>query len=75
VNSQLRLRNLVNEEMNKIASAVRNLSLKVKDEVVKIKLDEVAKSIKPLTNKDKIKDSHLINLMQYYDLVNELKTL
>lgn len=75
VNSQLRLRNLVNEEMNKIASAVRNLSSKVKDEVVKIKLDEVAKSIKPLTNKDKIKDSHLINLMQYYDLVNELKTL
>ena len=61
--------------MNKIASAVRNLSSKVKDEVVKIKLDEVAKSIKPLSNKDKIKDSHLVNLMQYYDLVNELKTL
>jgi len=75
VNSQTRLRNLVNEEMNKIASAVRNLSSRVKDEVVKIKLDEVAKSIKPLSNKDKIKDSHLVNLMQYYDLVNELKSL
>lgn len=75
VNSQSRLRSLVNEEMNKIASAVRNLSSKVKDEVIKIKLDEVSKSIKPLSNKDKIKDSHLVNLMQYYDLVNELKSL
>jgi broad-specificity NMP kinase len=61
--------------MNKIASAVRNLSAKVKDEVVKIKLDEVAKSIKPLSNKDRITDNHLVNLMQYYDLVNELKSL
>jgi hypothetical protein len=61
--------------MNKIASAVRNLSAKVKDEVVKIKLDEVAKSINPLTKKDKISDNHLVNLMQYYDLVNELKSL
>jgi len=75
VNSQSRLRTLVNEEMNKIASAVRNLSAKVKNEVVKIKLDEVAKSIKPLSNKDRITDNHLVNLMQYYDLVNELKSL
>lgn len=75
VNSQSRLRNLVNEEMNKIASAVRKLSIKVKDEVVKIKLDEVAKSIKPISKQDRINDNHLVNLMQYYDLVNELKSL
>ena len=75
VNSQTRLRALVNEEMNKIASAVRNLSSKITNEVVKIKLSEVAKSIKPLDKKSKVNDSHLVNLMQYYDLVNELKSL
>ena len=75
VNSQSRLRTLVNEEMNKIASAVRNLSSKITNEVVKIKLSEVAKSIKPLDKKSKVNDSHLVNLMQYYDLVNELKSL
>jgi len=75
VNSQARLRNLVNEELAKIAASVNNLSNKVKDEVVKIKLDEVAKAIKPISNKDKITDNHLVNLMQYYDLVNELKSL
>ena len=61
--------------MNKIASAVRNLSSKITNEVVKIKLSEVAKSIKPLDKKSKVNDSHLVNLMQYYDLVNELKSL
>ena len=75
VNSQARLRNLVNEEFNKIAKAVSELSSRVKDEVVKIKLDEVAKAIKPLSNKERITDNHLVNLMQYYDLVNELKSL
>jgi hypothetical protein len=75
VNSQARLRTLVNEELAKIAASVNELSNKVKNEVVKIKLDEVAKAIKPISNKDKITDNHLVNLMQYYDLVNELKSL
>lgn len=75
VNSQSRLRNLVGEELNKIASAIRNLSSKVTDEVVRIKLDEVSKLIKPISKKSKITDNHLVNLMQYYELVNELKSL
>lgn len=75
VNSQSRLRNIINEELSKIAKKVSDLSSRVKDEVVKIKLDEVAKNIKPLSNKERINDNHLVNLMQYYDLVNELKSL
>ena len=75
VNSTTRLRNVVNEELSNLQKEVNSLLAKVKDEVVKIKLEEVLKSIKPLSNKDKIKDSHLVNLMQYYDLVNELRSL
>ncbi len=75
VNSSQKLRTMVNEELNKIKDLVRNLTGKVKDDVVKIKLVEVSKNILPLTNKDKVSDSHLVNLMMYYDLVNELKTL
>jgi len=75
VNSTTRLRNLVNEELTKISGIVKKLSSKVKDEVVKIKLDEVAKAIIPISSKDKVLDTHLVNLMQYYDLVNELKSL
>lgn len=75
VNSSQKLRTMVNEELNKIKDLVKNLTGKVKDDVVKIKLVEVSKNILPLTNKDKVSDSHLVNLMMYYDLVNELKTL
>lgn len=75
VNSGTRLRNIVNEELVDISGEVRILSKKVKDQVVKIKLDEIAKSIKPVSNKEKINDSHLVNLMQYYELIDELKSL
>ena len=75
VNSNTRLRNVVNEELTKIASDVRDLVSKVKDEVVKIKLEEVAKAIVPISKTEKITDSHLVNLMQYYDLVNELRSI
>lgn len=75
VNSNTRLRNVVNEELTKILQEVKNLLSNVKDEVIKIKLEEVIKGITPVSNKDKISDSHLINLMQYYDLVHELKNL
>ena len=75
VNSQTRLRNIINEELEKISKEVSKLSSKVKDEVVKIKLDEVSKAIVPLSNKERITDNHLVNLMQYYDLVNELRSI
>jgi len=75
VNSKKRLHNIVNEELKKINSQVKKLTSKVTDEVVKIKLEEVARSIKAVKNTEKIDDTHLVNLMQFYDLVNELKTL
>lgn len=75
VNSSKKLFNLVNREFAKIAEAVKELSNKVSDDIIKIKLDEVSKSIKPLKSTDKVGDTHLVNLMQYYDLVNELKNL
>lgn len=75
VSSGTRLRNIVNEELKTISAEVKVLASKVKDEVTKIKLDEIAKAIVPVSNKEKITDAHLVNLMQYYDLVNELRTL
>ena len=75
VNSTTRLRTIVNEELEKIATKVEELSQKVSDQVIKIKLEEVKKAIKPVSNKEKIGDTHLVNLMQYYELVHELETI
>jgi hypothetical protein len=73
--SQVKLRTLINEELEKISLAVEEMKTKVKDDIAKIKLDEVAKTIKPLTKQTRVNDSHIVNLLQYYELVNELKTL
>ena len=75
VNSGTRLRNIVNKELETLSEIVNDLSTKVDNEVVKIKLDEVAKAIQPVSNKEKIDDNHLVKLMQYYELVNELRKL
>ena len=75
VDSTPKLKNLVNKELSKIEEEVAKLSKKVKDPVISIKLNEVAKSIKSIGKKEKVSDIHLVNIMQYYDLVNELKSL
>lgn len=73
--SQVKLRTLINEELTKVSAAVNELKERVADDIAKIKLDEVAKSITPISNKTKVGDNHIINLLQYYELVNELRSL
>ncbi len=74
-NSSTRLRNLVNEEMTRLRAEVAKLRKNVSDDIIKIKLDEVFKVIVPIKNTQKVDDNHLVSLMQYYELVNELKSL
>ena len=73
--SQVKLRTMINEELSKISSAIEISKDKVKDEVARIKLDEVSKLIKPISKTTRIDDNHIVNLLQYYELVNELNTL
>jgi len=73
--SQVKLRTMINEELEKISLAVEEMKTKVADDIAKIKLGEVAKTIKPLSKQTRINDTHIINLLQYYELVNELRSL
>jgi hypothetical protein len=75
VNSTNKLRTFVNEEITRLKGTVTKLTQKVTDEIVAIKLQEVSKSIQTIPANKKVDDSHLVSLMQYYDLVNELKHL
>ncbi len=74
-NSSTKLRTFVNEELSNIEKGLTKLKSKVEDQIIKIKLEEVVKSITPLKNTEKVSDSHLVSLMQYYDLVSELRRL
>jgi hypothetical protein len=75
VNSSARLRTVVNEEITKLQKEISTLKENVTDKVIKIKLEEIYKSITPVKNTQKVDDNHLVSLMQYYDLVNELRSL
>ena len=45
------------------------------DKVTKIKVEEVVKMLPTLDKTSKIKDDDLTNLLQYYDLIQELKNV
>lgn len=75
VNSTARLRNIVNEEMESLKSQISEMKKKITDDIVRIKLEEIQKTITPIKNTQKVDDTHLVNLMQYYELVNELKNI
>lgn len=73
--SSTRLRNIVNEQIEILKSTVEQLKERVTDSVVRIKLEEIHKGMHTVKNTQKVDDSHLVSLMQYYDLVNELRVL
>lgn len=75
INSTVKLRNSVNERIEEIRTDITAATVKVNNEVVKIKLNEVLKGIKPLSNKERVDDNVLVNLMQYYELIAELRQL
>jgi hypothetical protein len=75
VDSSTRLRNIVNEEFAKLKEIINKLKDNVKDEIVAIKLQEVLKVIQPVEKTKRVTDDHLVNIMQYYELVQELKGL
>ena len=61
--------------MTKLQTQISKLKNNITDKVVKIKLEEIQKVIVPIKNTQKVDDNHLVSLMQYYELVNELKNL
>ena len=69
------LKLFVNEEIKKVKKILANYSKKVKDKAVAIKLIETKDLIKPLCKKSNVHDDNVTNLLNYYELVNELKTI
>jgi len=74
VESTTKLRSTVNEEIEKIKNRVL-ANLPKLDHIYKIKVNEIIKGIVPVSNKQKVDDETLSNLMHYYELVYELEKL
>lgn len=72
VDSPEKLKNLYNSRIPGIRSTLAMKMKSVEDEVVKIKLSEVLKYVTPLEKNDKFNNDDIVNLLQYYELINEL---
>ena len=69
------LKSYVNQEIKEVKDLLTKYSKKVEDKAVAVKLTETKEMIKPLCKKSSVNDDNVINLLNYYELVNELKTI
>ena len=69
------LKSYINQEIKEVKKTITGYSKKVEDKAVAIKLTETKGMIKPLCKKTSVNDDNVINLLNYYELINELKTI
>ena len=69
------LKTYINNEIKKVKLNLAKYSKKVEDKAVAVKLNETKTMIKPLCKKSIVNDNNVINLLNYYELINELKTI
>jgi hypothetical protein len=67
------LKEFMNKTIKEIKSELSNISTKIKDPVVKIKLNETIKLLHPINNNQFVKDEIITSVLQYLDLIDELK--
>ena len=72
VDSTPKLKEFYNTKINEIKNELTLLASKVTDKVVKIKLNEVNNMLLPLGKVSKVGNDDLVNLLQYYELLEEL---
>ena len=65
----------INENLNKVKTELSDLIKQVDDKTTEIKLNEVITLIKPISNKSSVKDEHLVALLQYQQLAEEIKRI
>ena len=68
------LRNFYNSKINELKNTLAENSKNIKDKVTKIKINEISKFLVELDKTDKVGDDNLVDLLQYYELVKEIKS-
>ena len=67
------LRNFYNTKINELKATLEKENKNVKDKATQIKITEVAKYLTELDKTDKVGDDNLVDLLRYYQLVNEIQ--
>ena len=75
VTNTVKLREFVNEQFTTINKSLTELIPTVADKTVQIKLTEIASFLQPLDKNQNVKDENIISLLQYHQLIAELKAI
>jgi hypothetical protein len=75
IDNTTRLREFYTDKINEIKSELVSLNKKTKNQVTQIKINEIVSLINLPSNNSRITDNDLVDLLQYYDLINELETV
>ena len=73
VDSTPALREFYNSKVNILKDTLNEISTNIKDIATQIKITEVAKLLTELDKSSKIDNDNLVDLLQYYELVKEIK--
>jgi hypothetical protein len=74
ITNTVKLREFVNDNFNVIKLELTKLNKTVTDQTIQIKINEVVNMVKPIEKTQNVKDESLVSLLQYYQLIDELKT-
>ena len=75
VDNTPKLKDFYNTKINEIKAYLNKLNASVTDKAIQIKINEVINILPSLGKNDKTSDDNLVNLLQYYQLVEELETI
>ena len=70
-----KLKEFLNSKFEAITTILKENINKIKEPALKIKIQEVINLIEPILESRKIKDDHLVALLQYLELSREIKTV
>lgn len=73
INDTAKLKTFVNANLEVIKEELVKAKPSISDKTVQIKLNEIINIIKPVSPKTSVKDDHLVSLLQYFELIKEIK--
>ena len=73
--STIKLKTFYNQKIVDIKNEILTLQESISDKVTKIKLNEIVNYLVELDKTSKVTNDHLVNLLQYYELLEELKLI
>ena len=74
VDSTPGLKKFYNQKITELKTTLNIEAKSIKDKATKIKITEISKFLIELNKTDNFNNDNLVDLLQYYDLVNEIKT-